>query len=61
MESKQAAPTHTNAKDTPSENARLLQVLDELMASPDDRGSAFWDEFDRDLRENRVNLRLFGR
>ncbi len=40
-----------------SSNARLLEVLDELMAQPEQDGLPFWEEFDRDLREHRLRLR----
>ena len=39
------------------ENQRLLAVLQELAARPDDLGGAWWDEFEKSLRENRMRLR----
>jgi len=38
-------------------NRRLLAFLEELAAKPDDLGDAWWDEFEKSLRENRLRFR----
>lgn len=38
-------------------NQRLLEFLKKFMAEPDDRGPAWWDGFEADLREDRVRFR----
>ena len=48
------------AKRLSSRNARLLRVLDEIMSQSDDHDAAFWEEFQRDLRGNRMKLRSDG-
>ena len=39
------------------ENQRLLAILEEFAARPDDLGDAWWDEFEKSLRENRLRVR----
>lgn len=39
------------------ENQQLLEFLEKFMAEPDDLGEAWWDDFERWLRENRVRFR----
>ena len=38
-------------------NRRLLAFLEKLAAKPDDLGDAWWDEFQKSLRENRLKFR----
>ena len=37
-------------------NRRLLALLKEWQARPDDKGDGWWDEFRRDLRSNRSEV-----
>jgi hypothetical protein len=39
------------------ENRRLLMILKELVARPDELGAGWWDEFDKTLRETRLKVR----
>jgi hypothetical protein len=38
-------------------NRRLLAFLEELAGKPDGLGDAWWDEFEKSLRQNRLRLR----
>ena len=38
------------------ENKRLLHWLDWWLATPDDRGESWWNEFEADLQSNRVTF-----
>jgi len=39
------------------ENRRALELLEAWMAEPDDLGEAWWDDFERELRQHRFSLR----
>jgi hypothetical protein len=39
------------------ENRRLLILLKELAAKPDELGAGWWDEFEKTLRETRMRVR----
>ena len=39
------------------ENRRLLMILKELAARPDELGAGWWDEFDKTLHETRLKVR----
>ena len=39
------------------ENRRLLGILKELVARPDELGAGWWDEFEKTLRETRLKVR----
>ena len=41
----------------PTQNRYALKLLRSWMAEPDDLGEAWWNEFERNLRENRFKLR----
>ncbi len=53
---KQVQPAKTKAKRLRPENRRLLALLKKLVARPDDKGEAWWDEFRDFLRKNPVKL-----
>jgi hypothetical protein len=38
------------------QNLQLLAVLNEWYNSPDELGDAWWDEFERDVRNNRLEI-----
>jgi len=40
-----------------SQNKKLLRWLDSWLATPDDRGEDWWNEYEADLQSNRVTLR----
>jgi hypothetical protein len=40
----------------PPQNREALALLHAWMAEPDDLGETWWDEFERDLARNRLNL-----
>lgn len=57
---RESAPsTDTRTEALRPENQRLLAVLEELAARPDDLGAAWWDDFERSLRVNRMRFRRF--
>lgn len=56
--SRKTVAAKKHAKTVSSNNRRLLKLLDEFLTKPHNH-AAFWDEFDRDLRENRTKFRLF--
>ncbi|HUI43912.1 MAG TPA: hypothetical protein VL523_18270 [Terriglobia bacterium] len=39
------------------QNKRLLKWIDRWLDSPDDRGDAWWNEFEADLHNHRVTFR----
>jgi hypothetical protein len=39
------------------ENKRLLRWLDSWLSAPDDRGEAWWTEFEADLQDRPVTFR----
>lgn len=41
----------------PLQNRRALALLHAWVAEPDDLGKAWWDEFERDLAQNRLKFR----
>lgn len=43
-------------KVTPT-NQEAIRIVKEWMSSPPIHDKAFWDDFERELRENRFNLR----
>ena len=50
-------PIEAQAQPLSPENQRLLAFLEEFMKTPDEMGKAWWDEFEKWLRENRLRLR----
>ena len=44
------------AQDARSHNARLLALLDEWEAEPDDTPAEWWNDFQAFLKANRLNL-----
>ena len=41
---------------TQAENLELITFLDEWFSDPDDLGEEFWENFTRDLKENRFTI-----
>jgi len=39
-----------------AQNEKALKLLHEWMAEPDDMGEAWWDEFEAELRQNRLTF-----
>ena len=42
---------------TPSQNQQALALLDGWMSEPDDMSEEWWEEFERELGENRFSIR----
>ncbi len=36
-----------------SDNTKAIQLLDEWFDEPDEMGEEFWEEYEKDLEENR--------
>ena len=39
------------------QNRRGLALLEDWLAEPDDLGDAWWDDFERDLKQHRLSFR----
>jgi hypothetical protein len=55
---KSKSPLHVESPKKPlsPRNQRLLAFLEKLAATPDDLGSAWWDEFRESLRKYPIRL-----
>lgn len=40
-----------------AKNRAAIKLLDEWMSTPDDKGEAWWEDFERDFLANRFQLR----
>jgi len=52
---KEALELHFEFPNVSQKNA--LTLLEKWMSEPDDKGDAWWDEFEEELRQNRFTLR----